>query len=475
MGVLSEAICILLWLLFGFPFLTNAACGATQFGITHYNDNWKWAEVAIATTPFLHFAWIAEVTRLWLVSFSLHHLHSSQNQKWKSEICKEFSKPDWYIKNRNKYGNEKYLIPRAFICYLCIVSILMVSYYIGYPRKLYFVSAGIDGMFCGMYMLSVFYMFYKVRDHFKLNDTLYFWYEIKSTAVIWFIALFVYGFSQVLYMICYYWKPYYILNLLGGIFLVFGCLIASLGPSLLSTLWIPRKIKLSRMWNIHRLKELDISVLDDFDEDSTTTEGLNEILKKEEKFELFIQWMYREFSFEAALCFIELVQWKEALIKYIQAKDKKEKKEKQEFETHYIDLLYDAVPKSSIVYVINAEPNINGIERYRQKAHLLFHKYIRPDAEFEVNISYAMRMEYTNMAETDWRMEVSEFVQVFDKVINEMFMFMRQSYTRYQSHPVDIADPSTTSRYATDPSVTSMSSVLPGSPSSPRSNDVLVN
>ena len=187
------------------------------------------------------------------------------------------------------------------------------------------------------------------------------------------------------------------------------------------------------MWDISSSgRALSLSIIDfeSVDEDSSsTTQALMDTLKSEEKFESFIQWMYREFSFEAGLCFIELIQFKKSLIKFIK---KKSKSKTQSFDTRYIDVLYDAVPKSSIVFAKGSK--LQGIAKYKQMAHALVDKYIRPEAEFEINISYAMRMEYTQMAETDWQMEPIELVDVFEKITFEMVSFMKQSFTRFQAN-----------------------------------------
>ena len=233
--VLAEAIAVLLWLIFAFPFIANAAFGATTFGYSRDQyEHFKWAEIAFGVAPLLHFAWIAEVTRLWLISYDLHYLHSSQNQQWKSIVDASCADGDWYIKNKNKYGSRQYLIPRVCVFCLFVSTIVMISYRICYPRGLFFVAAFcVDGFFCGLDVISVFYLYYQCRDHEKLNDCLYFWYEIKITAPVWAVACAVYQLSLVLGFICYYGKAIYALNFIAGILFVTVCLLASLAPSLL--------------------------------------------------------------------------------------------------------------------------------------------------------------------------------------------------------------------------------------------------
>eukprot|EP01084_Bolivina_argentea_P306106 528891_1 len=81
--VMTESILVIVWLLFMSPLWFNTALHATDFGIPaasyfFYND---------AGYPHLivsHGIACIEVSRLWLVSYNLHYLHSSQNEKWKS-------------------------------------------------------------------------------------------------------------------------------------------------------------------------------------------------------------------------------------------------------------------------------------------------------------------------------------------------------------------------------------------------------
>ena len=427
--VIAEAIAVIFWLLFGLPFVTNAAFGATKYGLSTETFNQFKAYELVVSIALLHFSWMAEVIRLWLISYNLHYLHSSQNQQWKSQIDASFARNDWYLKNRNKYGSQKYLIPRAFVCYLCIVAIVEFIHIISYPNEWYFFAAAVDGLLGAVYMLSVFYMYFECRNHDKLRDKLYFHYEIRTTSIVWLISLLLYGCSQMMYLICFYVAANYYLNLFAGLLLVIVGTLSSLGPSLLSTLWIPRKIKWDALWFDERFGTSEVRMAAFVHLDQSLTNALNETLKNEEQFELFIRWMYREFSFEAGLCFIELVQFKEQLIDYIKQKDGNKT---QEFDTRYIDLLYHGVPKSSIVFDYDLDGD--GMEKFQWIAHLLFEKYVRVDAEFEINICHALRSKYIKLDEQNWNIELNEFVNVFEKIIVEMFFFMLQSFARYQTH-----------------------------------------
>merc|ERR1712130_172914 len=125
----------------------------------------------------------------------------------------------------------------------------------------------------------------------------------------------------------------------------------------------------------------------------------------------------------------ELVQFKESLIEYMRNKNEDCT---QTFDTQFIDMLYSTVPKSSIVFAHRS--NIDEIEKFKSIAHELYDKYIKINAEFEVNISYSLRLEYVKLNKNEWEMEPMELMQVFEKVMMESIAFMRQSFDRYQQH-----------------------------------------
>merc|ERR1719242_1878293 len=147
-------------------------------------------------------------------------------------------------------------------------------------------------------------------------------------------------------------------------------------------------------------------------------------LKNEQQFELLIQWMCREFSSENALCLIELVQFKQFVLGHMQST------ETLGDGVRYIDLFYKSVPKSSIIHEHKSDSN--GIEMFKEIAHLLHDKYIRVNSELQVNISSQLRRRYMILDVKKWEMEMVELLNIFDKVMDEMYFFMRQSFMRYQ-------------------------------------------
>eukprot|EP01084_Bolivina_argentea_P306105 528890_1 len=83
--VMTESILVIGWLLLLSPLWFNASLEATDFGIP--SASYFFYNVAgIPHLTFTHGTFCIEVSRLWLVSYNLHYLHSSQNEKWKSQI-----------------------------------------------------------------------------------------------------------------------------------------------------------------------------------------------------------------------------------------------------------------------------------------------------------------------------------------------------------------------------------------------------
>ena len=57
-----------------------------------------------------------ETARLWLIYFDLKYLHCSKNQEWKSEIMPSKKNRNWYIRNKQKWGNQRYVIKVRSLC-----------------------------------------------------------------------------------------------------------------------------------------------------------------------------------------------------------------------------------------------------------------------------------------------------------------------------------------------------------------------
>eukprot|EP01084_Bolivina_argentea_P220993 374413_1 len=111
--VIIEAIAVIIHATITLPLLYNYLLQASSFEHADY----IYLFGRILTWPIRHFIINIEAARLWLISFDLQYLHSSKNQKWKSQIDHTFAEKDWYLLNKHKWGNSRYILTRIMIYY----------------------------------------------------------------------------------------------------------------------------------------------------------------------------------------------------------------------------------------------------------------------------------------------------------------------------------------------------------------------
>merc|ERR1712154_754862 len=117
------------------------------------------------------------------------------------------------------------------------------------------------------------------------------------------------------------------------------------------------------------------------------TERMHAMFRDVDKFSAFVQFMYKEFSSESILCFIEFSQFKTEVMDFISGHDAILFTNLAN-RNDYVDLFADDMVQSSIVYFDNGDGGkLNSIQGLRKIAHLLYGKYIALNSAFEVNIS----------------------------------------------------------------------------------------
>eukprot|EP01083_Nonionella_stella_P128966 390937_1 len=417
--VMIEAIAVIFLCLLVIPLWYNILLNA--IGLNEYVNVIGWITIA----PTNHLIANTEACRLWLMSFNLHYLHSSKNKKWKSEIDHSFATKDWYILNKNKYGNRNYVISRAVIYYV-IASVVSTSCFLYFRFDTLHLSQLIDGLLFSVPVGFVIYTYFHCPKHHESNDNFYFHYEIKAITFIYCTSFLFYFTSTLVQYLGHHLLHVVLLLVLS----VYGILF----PSLVSTLWIKKKILANETWNAaHRASITsnrrgttgDMAVMNQINGDiekqrRTTLQRLDVMFNDEDLFESFVFWMYREFSNESILCFIELVQFKQYLMNNIS-----DGSLQPEF------ILYDNVPKSSIVYT-QFKDEEDESKKCTNMAHELYAKYIVLYAELEVNISGVLREKYRKLDEANWNVEMNEMMDIFDALIRQMRQFMMDSFTRFE-------------------------------------------
>ena len=409
--VILEAIACIIHCSIMVPLRSYEVMQATNFGFSASGTQSIYT-VGLAI-PLLTFYFVPnlELSRLWLMSFHLHYLQHSKNEKWQSQIDRNAAINDWYIANKNTFGNPKFVIKRSMIYYIVSTSIISITF-VSFPQhhRLFFVTRLINGTLGGIPVFIALYIYWKCPKHIESNDNFLFHYEFKATILIYLMLVVIYVISSLFRFL----EPKHMWGI--SIWLIWLIVVF---PSLLSSLWIPKKILSTETWG----KQNKFNEMLEIDETKSITQRFQETLLNETNFEPFIHWMYREFSSEVILCFIELVQFKEFLIKRV------EETSQEQIECEYS--FYENMPKSSIVF--NEEKNIEHDEEYKTIAHKLYIKYIQMYSEHEINISSLLRQRYQALEAGNWNVDIREMVNVFDRVIEEMFVFIRESYGRFEA------------------------------------------
>ena len=187
-----------------------------------------------------HFIVDIEATRLWLMSFDLHYFNSSKNEKWKTQIDSAFAERDWYLLNKNRWGNEQYVCHRAVLYYLLEMVIMLGGYlYVElFAVEYIYVWSLLD---CALFFPPLVLINYTYWISPKeLNDNLYFRFEYRTTAGAMCLGWAVFVSSALAET--FGW------NKLSVLLAVTAYVSAGSAPSLLSTIWIPMKVKLSSVW-----------------------------------------------------------------------------------------------------------------------------------------------------------------------------------------------------------------------------------
>eukprot|EP01084_Bolivina_argentea_P211738 360103_1 len=396
-----------------------------------YGDLLSSKQWFVPMQPVSNLIYYLKATRLYLIAFDLHHLHSSKNQQWKCQIDECFAEKDWYLSNKHKYGNQKYVITRVIIFYsLSIITLLIAGIFSSRTT-----IQTLNGIYYLIPVVFAMYIYYKCRAYKKLNDNFLFFYEFKASIAIWFVGLIWLVLSVIVDFLPI---PDTLLNTIEFMSYFALTLMNSTVPSFVSTIIIPRKIALTNMWD-HRLMNEDESMISKTMHSSanklesqkqSVTNKLKNALNIENEFESFIEWMHREFCAESIYCFIEVSQFKKCLVQMAS----NDIQNSEEIDVRYTDILYDAIPKSSIVYN-NTENKDNtenmDMERMKVIAHLLYEKYIENGTVLEVNISSQLKQKYISLEQTNWEMDQIQFINVFDDLLFEMFGLMMQSFSRY--------------------------------------------
>lgn len=117
--------------------------------VYRYPDiSWEgWQPLCVALSAFtLQIVPVIEVCRIWLISYDLQYLHSSKNQRWKTLIDVSYAQKDWYLQNRGKWGNKKYITRLGFVYYVVSSTVLLIATLLMVMREEYVYNAIVTGL-----------------------------------------------------------------------------------------------------------------------------------------------------------------------------------------------------------------------------------------------------------------------------------------------------------------------------------------
>jgi len=305
----------------------------------------------LAITALCYLLILLEAIRLFLMYYRLRLLESYQSQEWGSQITSTFSSKDYFLKNRARMGNAKWICKRVGVYWLTI-SILtaMGQWHIATH------SASITFTLCVHMAMTVFLLsplafiaFLWWRLPMNLLDNMMMDSEFKITCVILCIGTIGHLGVAILFGTSHNVS---LTNGLWGLCILFS----TAAPSLMSTLWIPRRI--SRNLGIYGISPCRDLVLERglFKDRQNGSNGvrmtdiskeMRALIADERKMGALMAHMAREFSLESFLCFVELVQFKNHVISTIQ-------EQSPSFDPMVTERrryrFYGHCPKSSIVF-----------------------------------------------------------------------------------------------------------------------------
>jgi len=294
-----------------------------------------------------------EAMRMWLMYFQLKLLESLQNEEWGSKITSNYWRKDFYLKNRSKRGNEKWIVKRGFIYWITISSISgLSSWYLDKSMESihYSIKIGVY-LFKMILMLSplgfIAYLYRKAPKTIKdRKDNMMIDEEFKMTCFVVAISVIGYVVSLILMALD--------LEFATFVTVILSWIFTMTAPSFVATLWIPRKIRKHKVLGLSNGPLILSSGLfkdHEFNPDGTRAESVLEEIQNlfldKRKMRALARWMIRDCTMESFLAFVEMVQFKESIINVI-------KEQNVCFNERAVSQdrfkLYGHCPKSSIVF-----------------------------------------------------------------------------------------------------------------------------
>ena len=336
------------------------------------------------------------------------------NQTWKT-LINNTVKDNWFINNKNKYGNKRFLNKIAFIWIMSYVLLTIPSRIVTYILDSNNDSNGVLSVILlviyGVIIIEVLvpilfmcYLYYKIRG---FNDVFRIIYQFKRNA----------GAALIGFLM---WAAVFVVlrNLNDNTSLFYYSMDCVL--SLLS--WIPFAIITynDTFWVIKNVINAD-----KISKQKNIKVTLQNVLTNDTAINIFMNHLSQEFSMELLLCYLECNQYKTYVKNTLNIP----------IETQLIQFP-DTVPISHIITKYDTDPNITDpYIKIKYIASELYNKYVRIGSEYEININYHSRNKLINLIHDNNSflnrdVNDTQLLYLFDDCIKETLLLLGYSLSR---------------------------------------------
>eukprot|EP01084_Bolivina_argentea_P148998 260372_1 len=461
-----QIICVLI--LIGFEYTLNLTYRTIIIDPYLYNLLYT---ISLLLQPLCVYAAFYSVCwRFWMVFYDTNLAYEAASKLWKVRINSSIQHElNWFERNKLKYGTCKLVGYKIFIMY--IISVIISSFcWFMVPYISYAAAACIDfiifsvpylGIFICSCKIPSFYDDLRIREEMKLVTKI-----LTISIIIYFIAL------GLAYQFPDYISPIIVISIISSA----SCVTF---VSYINTYWVVKHIN---MWLKSSNKYTTISTVVKSDTntksskklepppeqsthsiestDATRTKSnilscvnLKYMLENETLFQAFLEHLNEEWSLELLLSLIEIVQFQQVIIEYINDNN-------YSYE-HIININFpNYVPESEIVF--DSIILLDGYTKWKEikyRACLLYIKYIKNESKYQVNLSYELRSRFDNLMENKdlWVNECEEeksnnennnqsdvdkqikfmikskdLLNMFNEVSVEMIQLLEYSFNRYK-------------------------------------------
>ena len=147
--------------------------------LDYFQIRWEWWPYALHVIQ-IYTAQIPatiETCRIWLISYDLQYLHLSKNQQWKTVINASYADRDWYLQNRGKWGNERFIIRLGVTYHILTNTAVLLAYILEWCFNIgYVYSYAGRAIFSIIHVVLPLYLFAKTPR--KLQDQFLFFIEV---------------------------------------------------------------------------------------------------------------------------------------------------------------------------------------------------------------------------------------------------------------------------------------------------------